>query len=202
MVNDLIVFNKSKLRKEIKEMISQLNDEYCEMADQAIFRKVVQLPQFQDAKNVALFVSSFGEPNTLPIIEYALANGKQVALPLCVDDSKMVFKVISSMNDVSEGTYGILEPREYCCEMEPLSIEFMLVPCVTCNKEGHRLGHGRGYYDRFFASVESAGSAEKAGREGLFKCVVCRGQLMRDDIPLDDFDVPVDAVIWEGADQV
>lgn len=185
---------KSILRKNIKEKTLQLNDEYCKMADLTIYEKVVNLPRYKSAQNIALFVSAFGEPNTMPIIENALSLGKKVALPLCVDGSNMVFKIIESMDDISAGMYGILEPREHCCEMDPLSIEFMLVPCVTCNKEGHRLGHGRGYYDRFFGMVSNAGG------KGPFKCVVCRGALMNDEIPVDDYDVKMDAVICEDCE--
>ena len=181
---------KSILRKNIKEKTSQLSNEYCKMADERICNKVISLTEFKEAKTVCLFVSAFGEPNTLPIIEYALALGKKVALPLCVDGSNMVFKIVESMDDVSAGMYGILEPKEHCCEMDPLSIEFMLVPCVTCNKEGHRLGHGRGYYDRFFHRLEKE-------EKQVFKCVVCRGALMNDEIPVDDYDVKMDAVVSE-----
>lgn len=187
---------KSILRKEIKEKTSQLSDEYCKIADLAIYEKVANLPEFKAAQNVALFASSFGEPDTMPIIENALSLSKKVALPLCVDGSNMVFKIIESMDDVSAGRYGILEPKEHCCEMDPLSIEFILVPCVTCNDKGHRLGHGRGYYDRFFGMVAAAGG------KGLFKCVVCRGKLMSEAIPVDELDISMDAVIWEDGETI
>lgn len=187
---------KSILRKNIKEKTSQLSDEYRKMADERIHSKVISLTEFKEAKTVCLFVSAFGEPNTLPIIENALSLGKRVALPLCVDGSNMVFKIIESMEDVSTGMYGISEPKEHCCEIDPLSIEFILVPCVTCNDNGHRLGHGRGYYDRFFGMVAAAGG------KGPFKCVVCRGKLMSEAIPVDELDVSMDAVIWEDGETI
>lgn len=181
---------KKKLREEIKKEIMQLDDEYCKMADAAICEKVLGLKAFRDSKRVCLFASSFGEPDTFPIIEAAFSMGKEVALPLCLDGSKMVFKIIQSLSDLSSGRYGILEPESHCCEMMPLQVEFILVPCVTASENGERLGHGRGYYDRFLGQYD--------GENEPFKCVICRGRLMRNDIPWDDFDVKMDAVIWEN----
>lgn len=177
---------KNLLRNEIKKRIMDLTPKYRKMADLHIYNEVIGLKEYKDAKTVFLFAGTGGEPDTWPIIEHAAAAGKTVGLPLCMDDCNMKVLKVTGKGDVEPGMMGILEPKPGCLEIKPESIDFVLVPCVTCDRNGRRLGHGKGYYDRFF---------EKYGE--AFKCMVCYGKLMADEIPVDKWDVKMDLVVGE-----
>lgn len=174
---------KRLLRKEIKERIKALDEDYCRWSDEIISSAVVTLPQFVQANTVFCFVGTGGEPDTRPIILKALEMGKTVGVPKCLSDSVMEVRKISSLDDLEEGMYGIFEPKEGLQVIDPEAIDFSLIPCVTCDFNGNRLGHGKGYYDRYLENGK------------FFTCMICRGKLMSTDIPMDKFDVKPDMVI-------
>ncbi len=174
---------KRLLRKEIKERIKALDEDYCRWSDEKISSAVVTLPQFVQANTVFCFVGTGGEPDTRTIILKALEMGKTVGVPKCLSDSVMEVRKIYSLDDLEEGMYGIFEPKEGLQVIEPEAIDFSLIPCVTCDFNGNRLGHGKGYYDRYLENGK------------FFTCMVCRGKLMSTDIPMDKFDVKPDMVI-------
>ena len=181
------IFEKKRaLRAEIKEKIKALDDSYCKASDQEIFSKVAALKEYQDASTIFCFVGTGGEPDTRPIICHALGNGKTVGVPKCISDSEMVVYRISSLDDLEEGMYGILEPKEGLQLLEPSDIDFSLIPCVTCDLDGNRLGHGKGYYDRYL-------------KKGDFvTCMLCRGKLVSEEVPVDSLDVKPDFVITDN----
>lgn len=177
---------KDVLRKEIGKRGRKLKAEYRRSADQAIFRKVVARSEYKEANTVALFSSAFSEPDTWPIIKNALSAGKIVGLPLCLSDGNMKMMRITGKKDLEPGTFNILQPKTSCEEIKPESIDFVLVPCVTCDREGRRLGHGKGYYDKYFDNCKQA-----------FKCLICYDKLMSDEVPVDSWDVKMDLIIGE-----
>lgn len=181
---------KRQLRKKIKEKTKLLSAEYCQKADRQIIKKIQDLPAYQQAKTVFLFVGSFGEPDTRPLIEAALDQGKRVCLPRCLDEHKMKAYEIKDDSQLEAGRYGILEPAETCPEVDISQIDFALVPCVTCDSHRNRLGHGKGYYDRYMA-------------EGSFtSCMVCRRLLMTEDVPTETYDIRPDILITDEVDDV
>lgn len=174
---------KKALRKEIKERTAMLDADYCKKADKVICEKILALPQYQAAKTVFAFVNAFGEPNTVPVIEDCWKQGKKICVPRCIDDHTMLVYEIKNMEDLESGAYGILEPKPICKLVEADDIDFALIPCVTCDEEGNRLGHGRGYYDRYLENAK------------FFSCMICRRQLMSNNIPVDELDVKPNLVI-------
>ncbi|MCQ2550809.1 MAG: 5-formyltetrahydrofolate cyclo-ligase [Clostridia bacterium] len=175
--------DKKELRKKIKEI--SLTDEYITYSDKEITKKVLALKEFKEAKVIFTFVGMGNEPDTKEIIEEALLQGKKVAVPKCLTDSLMEVYEISSLDDLKEGMYGILEPREGLRKVKKAEVDFGLIPCVTCDKFGNRLGHGKGYYDRYLEDAK------------FFTCLVCRAKIMSDKVPVDENDVKLDIVITD-----
>lgn len=176
---------KKVLRKKVKEKISNLSDEYCKMADEKICLHAISLPEFEKAGTVFCYVGTAEEINTKPVLEKVLETGKRLGVPKCISKGIMKVCEISSLEELEEGHYGILEPREGCSYMEPEEIELALVPCVTCSREGMRLGYGGGYYDRYMEQTTCV------------KAVLCREKLMEEDIPAEEHDKKMDVVISE-----
>ena len=79
----------------------------------------------------------------------------------------------------------ILEPVDTCEKISPKEIDLALIPCLSCGRDGHRLGYGGGYYDRYLNQVKGT------------LAVLCRTILMCDEIPTEDHDKNMDFVICE-----
>lgn len=185
MMIESIPEKKKALRREIKMRAAALCAAYCEKADLMIEQKVKALESYQKAKTVFLFVSAFGEPETRGLIQDALQQEKRVGVPKCLEDGIMKVYEIKSMQDLEAGRYGILEPNASCPEIDKKQIDFILVPCVSCDKDKNRLGHGKGYYDRYLQDLP------------CISCMICRKELMVEKIPIDSFDLRPDILITE-----
>ena len=167
---------KKQYRQEIRKKLAGLSKEYSEEASLRIFSFLREMEVFQRAKTIFCFVSTPEEINTHPIIAYAWNCGKRVAVPKCMEKGHMEAYVIQSEGDLEEGKFGILEPKDGCEMLEPSQINLIILPCLSCDREGNRLGYGGGYYDRYL---------EKCG---AVRVVICREKLMMEEIPSEPFD--------------
>lgn len=174
---------KKALRTEMKKRAENFTSDYRKRASEDICKQVTESSEFQQSEKVFLFAGAFGEPDTSEIISYALKRGKTVALPLCFKGGIMEARIITSMNELEPGMFGIMEPPKDSKVMEPSDIEFVLMPCVAASLAGERLGHGMGYYDRFLE-----GSA-------AYKLMVCPDLFLQEEIPVEEFDLKADCVI-------
>ena len=142
--------SKAELRRAYKEKRRGLDKETKKRWDSAICEKVMSLECFERASSVLLFYPSFSEPDVLPIARRSLELGKKIAFPLCdVESHTICFKYVSSLDELVSGSYSIPEPPEsnlgYLGEEDAICI----VPALTFDRDGFRLGYGGGYYDRF-----------------------------------------------------
>ncbi|MCI9166423.1 MAG: 5-formyltetrahydrofolate cyclo-ligase, partial [Oscillospiraceae bacterium] len=92
---------------------------------------------------------------------------------------------IEGMGDLVSGRYGILAPRLDCPRLEPEAIDLAVVPCCAAGNDGRRLGYGGGYYDRYLPRTRCPA------------LVLCRGQLVREGLPVEAHDVPMDYLATE-----
>lgn len=115
---------------------------------QAICRKVMQMARWQSAHTVLLYHALPDEPDLQPLLDAALTEGKRVLLPVVVGDD-LVLKYYEGHASLREGAFHILEPVG---EDFPLAryaqVDLALIPGMAFDHQGHRLGRGRGYYDR------------------------------------------------------
>lgn len=126
--------------------------------DNIIFEKIIKLPQFLKADIVLSYVSkrcehsNDSEIDTVKLINYSLDN-KRVFVPRTIGH-EIEFYEISDLNDLELGAFGILEPKMYLKKIknEILKKSVCITPALACNKENHRIGYGKGYYDRFLKS--------------------------------------------------
>ena len=176
---------KQRLRSVMRRMERELPQRDKQSADQAIAAHLVAIPEYQEASTVFCFVGTIHEIDTRPILADALATGKRLCVPLCVGKGIMELRQIHSLEELSTGAYGILEPPEESPVVCPDEVDLAILPCLTCNHLGQRLGQGGGYYDRFLSGYRGG------------TVLLCREKLIREEIPLEPHDYPVPWVLTE-----
>ena len=101
----------------------------------------------------------------------------------------MEARVFGNGYKLVEGAYGIPVPAEGAEVVPPEEIDYVIVPCVSCDIEGRRLGHGMGWYDRFLGSL----------RDDCCKTAICYDKLLAEKLPAEPHDIRMDTVMTEEA---
>lgn len=122
-------------------------------ASAGIIESVVETSSHLRARSdpgvVAGYVSTGGEIDAMPVLDALRSAGWQTVLPVCGADGQMDFCPWEPGDSLTENRYGIGEPSS--SPVAPERIDVVLVPGVGFGRDGSRIGHGVGYYDRYFA---------------------------------------------------
>lgn len=183
--------NKSEIRTYIKNLKKQLSTEEVNARSEKIAKNFFLQPFYKDAKNIYLYVSYNQEVNTKIIISQMLKDKKRVAVPKIVDGD-MVFHEITSLQQLSVGAFGILEPNVVSpVEKNPLWNEhtIMVLPGLAFDKNGGRVGYGGGYYDRYL---------EKNRERITMKIALAYDFQVFEHIEVESFDEKIDTIITEN----
>ncbi len=141
---------------------------------------------FKNAGTILAFYGVGSEPNTVPLMDHILASGRRLCLPLTYPGGIMDARLVTSMAQLSTGRYNIPEPSAQLPLIAPGDIDLILVPGLSFDLKGYRMGHGAGYYDRYL-------SGYKGQTLGL-----CFENRLRSSIPRDEYDLPVNHIVTEG----
>ena len=160
---------------------------------QPLLDAFLALPEVKAARTILLFYGVGREPDTTELIETLWAQDKTVLLPRCLPKRGMEARRIVPGARLVYSTYGIPEPDQECPVVGQDRIELILVPNLCCDKQGYRLGHGGGYYDRYLA-----------GYSGM-TVSLCPEEWLQEQLPREDYDLPIRLVLtetkeWRGAE--
>ena len=148
--------NKKRIREKLKSLRSKLSREEVAVKSDRIQKLLFSLPEFQSAKTVCFYVGKGNEVQTERMIKDSLKQGKRVLVPITDEKSgKLVLsELLDYDNELEPGAFGVLEPKPACRRIvQATEADLMVVPGVAFDFQGHRLGHGKGYYDRFLLEV-------------------------------------------------
>ena len=148
-----------------------------------LVKAFLALPQVERAETVMLFCGVGRELDTSPILEDLLKRGKRVVYPVCLPKRQMEARAVTGEEQLVPGTFGIPAPDDSCLTVEKERIDVVLVPCLMCDGDGHRLGYGGGYYDRWLADYHG------------FTVCICPEERRVEKLPREEFDVPVNLVL-------
>lgn len=176
---------KAQFRKTVRRILDTFGHLNIMEWSSEIAERVFSLPEYRDAETIFTFVGTDQEVDTRKIINRALEEGKRVAVPRTFGKGIMVPCEISGLNDLIPGRYGIPEPQDGSRTVSLAEGDLILVPCLACDLNGMRIGHGAGYYDRLLAGSKS------------YKAILCFDALVVDDIPFDELDVRSEMVVTE-----
>jgi 5-formyltetrahydrofolate cyclo-ligase len=143
---------------------------------------VIHCGQFRSAKVVGAYFAFGSEARTDLIIAEASSRRKKVALPT-VEGDRLTFHEFAPGERLVKGRFGIMEPHLH----RPAgALDVVIVPGVAFDKQGYRLGYGKGYYDRFL----SGSNALPIGLAYGFQLI--------EKLPQESHDVRLDAVATES----
>jgi len=181
MINE----KKANLRNQIIGEISALPDEYTAISDRGLFLWVTTLVEFITSRNIMIYYSVKREPATQEIAEFALSMGKTVAFPYCYRGGIMQARVVNNLNELRPAMLGIPAPPDTSPVISREELDLIIVPALTYDKKGYRLGYGGGYYDRYLCDIPAL-------TVGL-----ARARLIKDELPKEPHDIAVKCVITE-----
>ncbi|HYY90521.1 MAG TPA: 5-formyltetrahydrofolate cyclo-ligase [Candidatus Dormibacteraeota bacterium] len=186
-----VAVEKENLRRYILRLRDRQTSLEVEQKSEDITDQVLHLHEFVRARGIACYVSKDTEVDTRVLIRTALSQEKRVLIPVVKKgDVELFFSEVHDLGkELAPGTFGILEPKpEFVRPVNLDAIDLIFVPGIVWDREGYRLGWGRGYFDRAIKKlpqhVKSAGLAFNL-------------QLIN-QVPRDQFDVPVDMVVTES----
>ena len=178
--------DKKQIRKELKEKRKNIPKDKKAIYDIEISRKITETDYYKNAQQVLIFASVGDEFNTLFIIEKCREDKKSLFFPVCLDSQgKMEFFKTDTDDDLQVGMYNIPEPKWTCEKYSFKENDLIVVPCLSVDNNGYRIGYGKGYYDRFLKDFN-----------GVSICP-CYEELLRDSLPTDEYDVKINILITE-----
>lgn len=176
---------KEELRRSVRRLKQQYTPAQLEELSLPVIARLRS--RLVEAQTILAYYSLPDEVCTRQLIDELIAEGKTVLLPKVLDAGRMELRRYTGPHDLTEGAYGIMEPVG-----EPFTdyalIDIALIPGMAFDAAGHRLGRGRGYYDRFLNSQWSMVN-------GQWLIGLCFDFQKVPVLPSDDHDIPVDIVI-------
>ena len=175
--------DKKELRQQIRQRKRQMTEAQIQSASQKLGALLAENPLYRQAKTIYGYLPYNQEVRTVPMLQRALDEGKRVAVPKCYGD-EMRFIYLDDLSQVEKGYCGIPEP----VADEPVADDptaLVLMPGLAFDAKGQRMGYGGGFYDKFLAA--------EPGHPTLALCYAFQ---MVDEIPTEEYDIPVDCVLW------
>ena len=181
----LLKEEKHRVRRELKETAARFSKNYVAEASRAVCDTVLKSGEFQKAVVVFGYLSFRNEMSVDAVLKEALRLGKTVAVPWIVSKTEMKAALLNSLDNLPVDRYGIRTVPEPVKFVEPGNIDLALVPGAGFSPNGCRVGRGAGFYDRFL--VQTCG----------FRLGITCDKLLRETIPVDEYDQPVEALVTE-----
>lgn len=147
---------KATLRKTVLAARRQLSTDEVAKRSRLITKHLLADPLYQKARVLMAYAACNNEVDLNQLIQVALAEGKQVALPFSLWEKRQLLPVPVTKypEDLTSGRYGILEPQFKVPPLPLAKLDLVLVPGVAFDVNGYRLGYGQGFYDRFLQALK------------------------------------------------
>lgn len=175
--------NKQELRKSIREQKRAMTAQEIERRSALLLEKFVATDAYRKAGTLYGYLPYNQEVRTVPILEQALKDGKRVAVPK-VYGEEMKFIYLTDLSQVAKGYAGIPEP----ILDEPVAqakTALVLMPGLAFDPQGHRIGYGGGFYDKFLSAEPEHPTV-----------ALCYDFQVLPQLETEAFDIPVDLVLW------
>lgn len=175
--------DKKELRRTIRERKRAMTEDEIIRRSQALGKLFAASEAYQNAKTIYGYLPYNQEVRTVPMLEQAMQEGKRIAVPKCYGD-EMRFIYMDDLNKVEKGYANIPEP----IADGPIADDetaLVLMPGLAFDPQGHRIGYGGGFYDKFLAAEPNHPTL-----------ALCYEFQMLPHLETEEHDIPVDYVLW------
>lgn len=179
--------NKKMLREKYKS-IRDLMPEYIRKEKSGKIAEILlSCREYISGGNIMSFASFGSEPDTYVVNERVLADGKSLYLPVTdLKNKEMTVSRLGSLSELSKSSCGIYEPSDQT-PANPDVLDLIIVPAVSFDRFGFRIGYGGGYYDKFFSKYRLRCPKIGIAFSETFSIA---------PFPKEPHDIPVDRVIY------
>ena len=175
--------DKKELRRSIRERKRAMTEEEIISRSESLGKQFHSSEAYRNAKTIYGYLPYNQEVRTVPMLEQALKDGKKVAVPKCYGD-EMKFIFMEDLSKVEKGYAGIPEPiADGPVADDPTAL--VLMPGMAFDPQGHRIGYGGGFYDKFLAAEPEHPTL-----------ALCYEFQLLPHLETEEHDIPVDHVIW------
>ncbi|KAH9976531.1 5-formyltetrahydrofolate cyclo-ligase [Russula compacta] len=204
---------KRALRKSLSSILRALSQDDVGAQSSAIVGRVLSAPWFDEATTISCYLSMpTGEVDTSAIAAGIIRSGKNLFVPkvdaglpggmdmLRIYDDEDLRSLPSKLWGIKEPTFQYQDtPRLKATDEgghhHHHHLDVILIPGVAFDRSLARLGHGKGYYDRFLSSYATLATA-RAHPKPLFVALALRDQVLAaGQVPIGESDVPVDMIV-------
>ena len=175
--------DKKELRRSIRERKRAMTEEEIASRSAALGKAFAASELYQQAETIYGYLPYNQEVRTVPMLEQALRDGKKVAVPKVMGD-EMVFIYLEDLSLVEKGYAGIPEPVANGPVAQDTTA-LVLMPGLAFDREGHRIGYGGGFYDKFLQREPEHPTL-----------ALCYEFQMLPHLETEEHDIPVDCVLW------
>ena len=178
---------KNSLRNKYRTIRKTMSANVKSGLDADILSRILALNEYAGNEIILTYVSTAIEVDTLPFIRAALSNGKKVYTPRCIVETRDVeYYRVTSLDELEKGAFGLMEPNpEKAEKLTDFSKGLCIVPGLSFDASGYRLGYGMGYYDRFLSEFGGASAG------------ICYGNCVQWKLPQGHFDRAIDILVTE-----
>ena len=175
--------DKKALRAAIRQQKRAMTEEQIVSKSEKLGQLLAQNELYKNAKTFYGYLPYNQEVRTVSMLEQALREGKRVAVPKCYGDT-MKFIYMDDLSQVAPGYAGIPEPiADGPVANDPTAL--VLMPGMAFDPQGHRIGYGGGFYDKFLAAEPDHPTL-----------ALCYDFQMLPYLETEEYDIPVDCVLW------
>ncbi len=177
--------DKKELRNLISSRKRQFSSRQLEVLSLDILARISRNAHFQQAQTILAYYSLPDEVNTHLLIEQLLKKRKKVLLPVVIDNENMILREYTGQQDLKEGAFHIMEPigKQFPEQAYP-QIDIAIIPGMSFDPQGNRLGRGKGYYDKFLQQVPY-----------IYKIGICFDFQKVEQVPSEETDIIMDEVV-------
>jgi 5-formyltetrahydrofolate cyclo-ligase len=185
--------SKRDLRARMRSARQQISADSRRRQSQSIARRLQGIIDKESPARIGLYLATAYEVNLDSVIDQCLAQGREVYLPH-LGDPQAPFRRFLSWDEIETGPLDLRQPSSKALAADAASLHLIVVPGLAFDRDGNRLGHGGGWYDKVLSNAITPQKRVVIG--------VCFEEQIVRTVPYEPFDVRMDMVVSPSANNV
>lgn len=180
---------KPQIRTQMRQQREAVDDSTRLAASRAITAALIARAELQRAQEIGCFLSLPRELVTDDLLAACRAQNKRICVPVWEASSRTyILARLAPDQPLADGPHGVPEPAQWQA-VDPQRVDLVVIPGMAFDRQGGRLGYGKGYYDRILATCRS--TCCKIG-------IGYTWQVVADPLPLASHDVHMDLLVTDA----